>query len=204
MLSRHLTSVGKQRGAALILALIVLVIMLLASTALMRSVDTNVVIAGNLALKQATTASGETGIETATAWLEANNTGTTLHGNIAEYGYMAIEQHPSPPDEQHPNGQSWDDYWISVLEPANQVVILDPDDTDNTVSYVIHRLCNDTGAPTSTAAHCALPPSVVSSGNSKGAGLINPVASTQVYYRITTRIAGPRNTVSYIQATVAM
>ena len=197
MLTRRPSAMGMQRGAALIFALIVLVTMLLAGAALMRSVDTSVVIAGNLALKQATTASGDTGVETAIAWLEANKTGSTLHDSIPDSGYMAVEQHPNV-------GQSWDNFWTSALAPAHQIVTLAADTTDNRVSYVIHRLCNDTGPPTSVGAHCSPPPSVVASGNSKGAGIINPIASTQVYYRITARIDGPRNTLSYVQAIVAM
>jgi Tfp pilus assembly protein PilX len=42
----------RQRGAILFIALIVLVAMSLAGIALMRSVDTNVLIAGNLAFRQ--------------------------------------------------------------------------------------------------------------------------------------------------------
>jgi type IV pilus assembly protein PilX len=197
MLIRRPRTLGMQRGAALIFALIVLVTMLLAGAALMRSVDTSVVIAGNLALKQATTASGETGVEAAIAWLEANKTGATLHTSIPDSGYMAAEQHPNV-------NQSWDSFWIGALAPAHQIVTLPADTTDNRVSYVIHRLCNDTGPPTSVGAHCSTPPSVISSGNSKGAGIINPIASTQVYYRITARIDGPRNTLSYVQVIVAM
>ncbi len=101
-------------------------------------------------------------------------------------------------------GQSWDYFWTQVLSPANQIVTLPADSTDNRVSYVIHRLCRVTGDPKSASTDCSSSPTVTASGNSKGAGVINPISSTQVYYRITVRIDGPRNTVSYVQAIVAM
>ena len=59
----------RERGAILFIALIVLVAMSLAGIALMRSVDTNVLIAGNLAFRQGATAGGDWGIEDARAWI---------------------------------------------------------------------------------------------------------------------------------------
>ena len=61
-----------QQGVILFIALIVLVAMSLAGIALMRSVDTNVLIAGNLAFRQANTALGDVGVEAARTWLFAN------------------------------------------------------------------------------------------------------------------------------------
>lgn len=55
----------KQRGVVLFFALIALVAMSLAAVALIRSVDTSTLIAGNLAFKQATKNSAEAGIEAA-------------------------------------------------------------------------------------------------------------------------------------------
>jgi Tfp pilus assembly protein PilX len=51
-----------QQGVVLFIALIVLVAMSLAGIALMRSVDTNVLIAGNLAFRQGATMAGDWGI----------------------------------------------------------------------------------------------------------------------------------------------
>ena len=61
-----------QRGVILFIALIVLVAMSLAGIALMRSVDTNVLIAGNLAFRQATTNMADVGVEAARSWLSTN------------------------------------------------------------------------------------------------------------------------------------
>ena len=61
--------IKQQRGVVLFLALIALVIMSLAAVALIRSVDTNTLIAGNLSFKQAATTSADAGTEAAIAML---------------------------------------------------------------------------------------------------------------------------------------
>lgn len=191
------------RGAALILALIVLVSMLLAGVALMRSVDTSAVIAGNLAFRQATTATGETGIETAIVWLEAHNADYSLYNTMAGSGYVAVRQDPTPALNNQP-AQSWDAFWSQTLVPAQQVVTLAADAAGNTVSYIIHRLCNAAGSPLNAGAGCQSSPTPSASTSSKGGSFVSPVSSGQVYYRITVRIDGPRNTLGYVQAVVAM
>lgn len=190
---------AQERGVVLMMALIVLVAMTLAGIALVRSVDTSNVIAGNLAFQQAATNSGDAGTETAAIWLQSNAGGNTLHSNIFAQGYAASFQ---PPPSV---GQSWDAYWKAVLVPAGQVVTLTTDAAGNTVAYTIQRLCNATGDPLSNATGCAVTQSsAASSSSSKTAGTVALLYSSQIYYRITTRIAGPRNTVSYIQTIVAL
>src|SRR5690606_20684606 len=140
MLNRHAPQPrAAQRGIVLIVALIVLVAMSLASVGLIRSGLTSNRIAGNLAFQQAATQSAEVGIETAIAWLETNNTGTTLHSHIdidasQPVGYFAARQDPAA-------GQSWDAFWDTVLVPTGRVNTLAADAAGNTVSYVIQRLC---------------------------------------------------------------
>ena len=191
MLTRTLPSKQQQSGGILIFTLIVLVTMIMASMAMMRSSDTTSFIAGNLAFKEAATHSCERGIETAIEWLEANNTAATLYDSSPAQGYLAARQDPAI-------GQSWDDFLQS-----NQVVTLTADAAGNTVSYLIHRLCNSTGAP-SSGIDCSVSPAAEMAGSSKGAGVVSMAYSFQVYYRITARGVGPRNTVSYVQAIVTM
>ena len=61
---------ARQKGAVLFIALIVLVAMSLAGIALIRSVDTTNLIAGNLAFKQGATLGGDWGAEQARTWLQ--------------------------------------------------------------------------------------------------------------------------------------
>jgi type IV pilus assembly protein PilX len=190
----------RERGVVLMVALIVLVAMTLAGIALMRSVDTTTMIAGNLAFQQSATNSGDVGTETAVAWLQTNNS-SVLWLDAAAQGYKASRQDPG-------TTQTWDSFWASVLVPAGQVVTLAQDGTTgNTVSYTIQRLCNGTGDPASAATgapDCAQSQVAGSSaGGSKGASVIALAYNSTVYYRVTTRIAGPRNTVSYVQTIVS-
>jgi len=186
----------RQQGVVLILALIVLVAMTLAGIALVRSVDTTNIIAGNLAFKQAATHSGDAGTEAAITWLEANNTGTTLHAHDINSGYSASRQDPGP-------GQSWDVFWDAVL--SDQAVTLAADASGNVVSYAIQRMCNATGDPANPVTGCAVSTtSANATGNSQDSGAVALLYSDQRYYRITSRVEGPRNTVSYIQTIVAL
>lgn len=188
-----------QKGVVLMMALIVLVAMTLAGIALVRSVDTSNVIAGNLAFQQAATHAGDTGTEAAAAWLTANNSGSTLQGDIFAQGYAASFQPPLAAS------QSWDNYWTTVLVPSGRVVALAPDAGGNTVSYTIQRLCNANGDPVSPATGCAVTTTAAVAGSSsKTAGTVALLQASQIYYRVTTRIAGPRNTVSYIQTILAL
>lgn len=196
----HMAPRARQQGVVLLITLIVLVVMLLGSVALVRAVDTTNVIAGNLSFHQAATHSGDTGVEAAIAWLESQNGSGALYNHNFAMGYSATRIDPAP-------GQSWDNFWNTVL--AAQSITLNggaPDAAGNIVSYAISRMCNAIGDPATVNTDCSV--SVVAStnagANSQGATEVGLQYSTQYYYRITARIAGPRNTVSYVQATVAM
>jgi Tfp pilus assembly protein PilX len=196
----------QQRGVVLFIALIVLVVMTLAGIALVRSVDTSNVIAGNLAFRQSATHSGDAGIEAAITWLAASNTGTTLHNGVPAKGYVAFRQDPGI-DPNTSQTESWDRFWTNSLATANpnSIMTLATDASGNTVSYIIHRLCAANGDPNATATACVTNLSQsTAQGSSRGAGVIALQGSTQVYYRITARIAGPKNTVSYVQSIILM
>ena len=194
----HRLARARQRGAVLLIALIMLVALTMAGLALMRSVSTSNIIAGNLAFQQATTHSAGAGIETAVSWLQANTANTTLHSNIltgSGMRYVAQRQDPT-------SGQSWDAFWTGTLASSGAVNALPADAAGNTVSFVIHRLCNSAGAPTYPG--CSAPAiDVQSAGNSFGSGVIALNPTREVYYRITARVTGPRNTLSYVQAVVS-
>lgn len=186
-----------QRGVVMLVALVVLVAMTLAGIALMRSVSTSGVIAGNMAFQQAATHSADMGVEAAVTFLESG--ASTLTSSVLSGGgvrYMAYRQDPS-------SSQSWDDFWTNTI-PAGAKNTLAADAAGNTVSYVIHRLCNAEGTPVTVATCSTSPVEAASTGNSQGAGVVSLLAPPQIYYRITARVAGPRNTLSYVQVVVAM
>lgn len=199
---------GKQSGVVLIIALVVLVAMTLAAVALVRSVDTNTVIAGNLAFQQAAKHSSDAGVEAAIAWLDdcgrthATCASSVLESDSPTNGYSATgskaEQNPAA-------GQSWDAFWTQTL--AARAITLNGgarDGAGNLVSYVIDRMCNNTGTVTSGASCVASPVVTEATGNEEEGGVVQLNAASVVYYRITVRVSGPRNTVSYVQAVVSM
>ncbi|HEY0847551.1 MAG TPA: hypothetical protein VGE12_19460, partial [Noviherbaspirillum sp.] len=190
-----------QKGVVLIIALIVLVAMTLASIAMVRSIDTSTVIAGNLAFKQSAVASGDAGIEAAVTWLSAN--GDSLTEDSPTNGYYATSQDSL--DLTAANDSTADDLdWSD----ANKVKKLATDAAGNNVAYIIHRMCNNAGAL--NGATCATEDGQLS-GSSLGAArqmsTYQPgswtVAASRGYYRITVRVTAPRNTISYVQAFVS-
>lgn len=192
-----------QRGIVLLIALIMLVAMTLTGIALIRSVYTANIISGNLAFQQSATHSADAGLEAAIAWLEANKDGTTLHANSATGTPNAIAYSASRGRDPG-RSENWDTFWNAEYVPAGLVNTLAADASGNTVSYVIHRLCNQVGPPTSGAGCANAPATVGASGNSKGAGVVALQYNGQVYYRIIVRVSGARGTVSFVQSVVAM
>src|SRR5688572_30796799 len=190
-----------QCGSVLLIALILLVAMSLAGIALIRSVSTSNIIAGNLAFQQAATHSADVGVETALTFLRANSGAgvVTLHTSVLTgtgTRYVAQRQDPAA-------GESWDTFWNSTLAASGAVNTLAADAAGNTVSYVIHRLCDNAGPPAYPG--CSAPPTDTGvASSSMGAGVVHVAGDKQVYYRITARVMGPRNTLSYVQAIVAI
>lgn len=191
---------SRARGAVLFIALIVLVAMTLAGIAIMRSVDTATLIAGNLAFKQGTVASSDNGIEQAYQWLIANRAALALD-NLPQ-GYNSGYATP---------------VWTTAGAWASAVTV-GTDAAGNTISYVIHRMCNcadtlynGTSATCPQGNQCALDnptgtgtPPPPAQGESFSIGSPGYLQDPRVYYRITVRSQGPRNTVSYIQSMVAV
>ena len=186
-----------QGGVILFVALIVLVAMSLAGIALMRSVDTNVLIAGNLAFRQGATLAGDRAFEDtvngARKWLlDPNNKDLLMQDKSANW-YWA-------------NWQSGVNLLASAFwDNANTTAWKDLgiDTSGNRVRYVIHRMCEFAGDQNQAATNCIKVPSsdvVSSTKGTVGYGTQALQTATSTYYRITVRIDGPRNTVSYVQA----
>jgi type IV pilus assembly protein PilX len=190
-----------QRGAVLFIALIVLVAMSLAGLAMMRGVDTGAMIANNLAFKSGATMAADSGVEAARTWL-MNNTGATLYNNKPAVtnggGYFATWQEGldfTKGDADATNDFDW---------TANAVALA-ADAAGNQVSYVIHRMCDAVGNPASINCIRVTNSTGSTSSSSKGAAAFGSYAissPSQAFFRITVRVIGPRNTVSYVQAVV--
>lgn len=208
----------KQRGVVLFFTLIALLAMSLAAVALIRSVDTGTLIAGNLAFKQSATSSGDAGIETAIAWLAAiegansglnvlTNTAHPFNNDNAVAGYYSSANPAVSLTDG--TGIQWDD---------TDSVLVGTDGSGNTVRYIIQRMCRTANAlPSGLEQPLLVPPrtdclfsGALQDNNGQhiplpqeicqGAGC--PVAGQAPQIRITARTTGPKNTVSYVQAFV--
>lgn len=185
-------SASQQRGAALFIVLIVLVAMILAAVALIRSVDTATVIAGNLAFKQSSTSSADIALDNASNWLFANS--AALQNDNAANGYYATSTNLA---------LTSDATWAtgaSALASGGGIAS-GIDSSGNEIRYVIQRMCNSTGA--ATTANCLFGAATTQSSSqivkdATEAGGATTLSASPMY-RITVRVSGPRNTVSFVQ-----
>jgi Tfp pilus assembly protein PilX len=182
-----------QKGVVLIIALIVLVAMTLAGIAIVRSVDTGNLVAGNMAFKQSSLSGADNGIAQAFNWLTTtiNNAGTysTLEQDIPAQGYYAVVS--DPPD------------WTDDTVWAGQSFSLGSDTAGNTVDYIIQRMCDNAGSYSTV--NCAQTPRVGgAAGNSQSVGGNSFTSPPMVYYRVTVRVRGARQTLSIVQSTIGI
>lgn len=194
----------KQQGVVLFIALIALVVMSLAAVALIRSVDTNSMIAGNLAFKQSATISADSGVESAITWLSAN--ATTLESDNTTSGYYATcSTFDASTDKACGATNLTTTSWVAGTNSrfaAGTGITNGVDLSGNTIQYIVQRMCTATGAP--STANC-LYGAVATPAN--GMGVVDapqagaPTTSVpSPAYRVTAKVTGPKNTVSYIQA----
>src|SRR4029078_12375419 len=190
-----------QRGVVLFIALIVLVAMTLAGLGMMRSVDTNNLIAGNLSFKTAATSAGDAAIEAARTWIAAKTPGQ-LETNQPALGYFANWDATFDPSKfdcagsAHSDPRNCDGAGSSQLVGTHTV-------QNNTIRYVAHRMCNESDKSIN-ATNCAkvANSSVGTSKGLPGYGNRRPKVNSLAFYRITAKIEGPKFTVSYLQAFV--
>jgi hypothetical protein len=164
----------------------------------MRSVDTGLVVAGNMAFKQAAIMVADRGTQEAVNWLGTNSAGTALQSTNTAKGYFSSRPVVEP-------------NWFDPASWSESVALNGgaPDASGNVVRYVVHRMCTQPDTPyngsnAGVANECALyfALSAGASGGSMSVGATQFVGSPQLYYRVTTRVEGPRETVSVIQTSV--
>ncbi len=182
----------KQGGVIIVIVLIVLVAMTLAGIGMVRSVDTGNLVAGNLAFRQGTIPSSDAAVETAIAWLTANANSTVVHADVPAVGYYAAAQ--TNPD------------WAAYDWNANAATLAGgaPDQAGNSVAYIVERLCAEAGDPGAITNQCGIRVEKTGGasdpGNSKGVGLMGTLTGDYQNYRVTVRVQGPKNAVSYVEA----
>ncbi len=210
-MKKQFTYLNHQKGVVLFIALMALVVMSIAGVALIRNVDTNTTIAGNLSFQQSALTSSSRGVESAISWIQTqvNANPDAMQASSATNAYFAtsgnlganlnIEDRSVLKDDN-----TWDNY--SVVATGAGITNGVEDDTKNEVNYIIERMCSDEGPadnPVDNSQNCLLGPSKAG-GGSKGvksaeqAGAKIEGALTAMY-RITVRVKGLKNTQSYGQ-----
>ena len=192
--SRSAGSLKLQEGVSLVIALIALIALTLAGLALIRSTDTTNVIAGNLAFREASLHATDIAVESALTAL------TTIAATSPDANYPAgcaggaCNYYPTIQAAITTAGVPTVIDWTAV--PSTTA------DSSYALQYVIDRLCDGPTPVTDIAQKCMN--LTGTSVGSKKAGAVSFTSASQVYYRVTVRVVGPRNSISIVQATYAL
>lgn len=218
---------AKQQGVVLFIAMIALVVMSLAAVALIRSVDTNSLITGNLSFKQTSITSASYAIEGFTQFLA-----TKSFDNEDDAAYSAVDDRTngyyascnnnvtqSAPANicdgaRLTNAATWKAGVTSKLPELASLSSPGKDAYGNTIEYIVERMCTTAGMsvkkidqdmdPTTACLKVIREPEGFSL-NVKTmplAGGIKPYANIPIY-RITVKVTGPKNTTSFVQAFIS-
>ena len=189
-----------QGGFVLIIALIVLAAMTLAAAAMVRTVDTSTLLARNISFKRDAVNRNDVALEAAINQFRAGgafaNGAGTLNDNTAE-NFSAVML-PTDTDGvplilKVKSSPAFGSVWTKGS--AEPVSISSALDLGMTPVYLIERMCVTTGS--------ALPENCIVNGRAQAGGTQPNDKPGQLFppmYRITGRVTGPRNTVSYVQA----
>jgi type IV pilus assembly protein PilX len=192
-------SAVRQRGVVLIFALIVLLILAIGAVALLRSVNSSLLSAGNLAFHRDLVNQAEQAVSTVmtefkTAGPPLSTNPTTADLPAANYKSTALPTNAQGvplallDNTNGPNG------FLSVGVAANDIVGRTP---DVTIRYVIDRLCTNTG--TASSPNCVQSTGLPTGGTANRNTAVAPPSAT--VYRISVRVNGPRNTQAFLQST---
>ncbi len=186
-----------QRGIVLFIALIVMVALSLAGIALFRSVDTATAVVGNLAFSQASILPANMAVEEAVSVLFEKELIKNLNADLSSENYFATRQ-------DNEDGRGIPDVLTTKSKASALAKSLNGGD-GNDIRYVIERLCAKgilaVPQPPSQGdmlKYCdMLPPKPTGTTSMETDKIQLPRIPL---YRLTVRVDGPQNTVSFTQA----
>jgi Tfp pilus assembly protein PilX len=184
---------ASQRGVVLIFTLIILLILTIGAVALMRSLNTTLYGAGNLAFRRDLMNQGElavANVETEFSSGDLSTSASTLNNVVAD-NYSATML-PSN-SEGVPTALLTTTLSTSVGTHAD----LAGATSDVSIRYVIDRLCSQTGTP--TGALCVQSTASPTGGTGGNTAVVKPPTST--VYRLSVRVTGARSTQVFLQTT---
>lgn len=192
----NLPSATRQSGVVLFITLVSLVIMLIASVALIRSTDTNLLISGNLAFKRDI----------------VNQAERSMPNIKAKFTSGALTTSASKQVDSIEN-----DNYYATIQPSSTLgipnVLLNTTTFDTTmpnnnityaaggitIRYVIDRMCLATGEISPN--NCTISQAGTDLGGGKKQILGKLTGEDGVVYRISLRATGPKNTEAFMQTT---
>lgn len=214
-----------QRGVSLLFSLMGLVVLSLGAVALIRSVDTGLLVLGNLGFKQDSLSVSSLATEQAIQWLSARTSGDTLFKDHRSEGYSSVAMSALEATGPRPGAdEALDAILVDWAEDSCDTSKLPalggrkvgdcmpafPKQTlPNGVrySYVITRLC---AAPGDSAANDCVRAVELKAGTSTtqrgslgyGTHLRFVDKSSGIYFRVIARVEGTRGAVSFSETLV--
>jgi type IV pilus assembly protein PilX len=184
----------RQRGVVLIFALLVLLILAIGAVAVLRSVDSSLLSAGNLAFHRDLVNQAEQAVSNVMTEFKTNgpplNGATTADLPAANYVSTAL-----PTNAQGVPLVLLDNTAFAAVGSAANII---PGATpDVTIRYVIDRLCTNTGSASSP--NCVQSTGLPTGGTANHNTALAPPSAT--VYRISVRVDGPRSTQAFLQTT---
>ena len=189
-----------QRGVVLFVALIVLVVMALTGLAMIRQSSSGLSIAGNLSMRRSALSGADLGTETAVNWWQPivmTGPANGLDSDLPAFGYFSDWGTAGVRLAGDPSKYDW-----------SQGVLVTPSDASgNAVRYIIERMCKLNNTSSFAAGQQCIQTSVTNGQTKSGDCADYPndplcIPQLTVYYRISTQVIGPRNSISYIQVMV--
>jgi type IV pilus assembly protein PilX len=192
--SPRISARQNERGVVLFVALIVLVIMALAGVAMMRQSTSSVSVAGNLAFRQNAMSASDLAIEAGRVWF-INQSAAVRNSDLLVQGYHSSW---GPAGSVDPSQLVWDD--------TQSLLVASDDTTGNEVRVMIHRLCETPNLADNAVAQKCVSFTPKEGGSTKTAADyssrgFDPFPA--VFFRVTARVLGPKNTVSYTQVVLS-
>jgi type IV pilus assembly protein PilX len=202
-------SKGDQHGVVLLFTLIALVILLVASIALVRSMNTSLFTAGNIGFKRDLQNQGERAVSQVLTVFDIGGALDTIdkrkdHLYTSNYSASFLKTNAyGIPEILEKTDTEFAAIWKAPdIDVSSQKI---------KIRYVVDRLCSSTGDETDLGSSgCVLADNTSSPGTSAsnlqsaekslGAGLAG-AAPISVVFRISIRVTGPRNTQSFFQST---
>jgi hypothetical protein len=204
------------RGVVMVFVLITLIIMLLGAVAIMRSVDSTMYAAGNVAFKRDLMNQAEQVASRVTDALLTGglNTPALRAANVKGLNYSATIL---PTNSQGiPTALLDNDNVFNGYDFASTANDLQINNRAVTIRYVIDRLCSETGDEAALGADKCItgspPPPLGGSWSEMqnaqfstgGAGGGTGASAVQVVYRVSVRVTGPRDTQAFYQTTFTL